>query len=306
MRLRVDRIRTDGGTQPRAAMDEATIADYAEAIESGVTMPPVVVFHDGEVYWLADGYHRLAATKRLGCLDIDVDLRQGTRRDAMLHSFGANATHGLRRTNADKRRAVMAMLSDPDWSQWSNREIARAVNVSEWNVRRIRAEVTPPSMSAICENTQIEPAEMPATRTVRRGDTEYEMRVDAINAERPRAAPPAADFEPPRAPAPADPDAALASEVAQFESEVLGGEVATLRAQLVEARDTIAVLTTELEILSRGVDGDLLTEIKKQAVYIRALERGRDDAMVAANALKAEIKRLQRLVQRTTAVNSHG
>lgn len=304
MRLRVDRIRTDGGTQPRAAMDETTVADYAEAIEAGTVMPPVVVFHDGEVYWLADGYHRLAATKRLGCLDIDVDLRQGTRRDAMLFSFGANATHGLRRTNADKRRAVLAMLSDPDWSQWSNRQVAKACSVSPDMVDRLRPAVTTDASASDRQMADEDSAS--AVRKVRRGDTEYAMRVDAINAERPRQSVAPEPALPQPAPIPADPDGALDRELAHAETEVAGGEVAALRAQLAEAHNTIAVLTTELEILSRGVDADLLTEIKKQAVYIRALERGRDDSMVAANALKAEIKRLQRLVQRTTAVNSHG
>ncbi len=66
-------------------------------MESGTKFPPVTVFHDGERNWLADGFHRVAASKRAGFLDIEVDLRQGSRRDAILFSLGANATHGLRR-----------------------------------------------------------------------------------------------------------------------------------------------------------------------------------------------------------------
>lgn len=58
-------IRTDGGTQPRARLNEDQVAEYVEAMESGATFPPLVVFHDGAAYWLADGFHRYhAATAR--------------------------------------------------------------------------------------------------------------------------------------------------------------------------------------------------------------------------------------------------
>ncbi len=35
----------------------------------------------------------------------------------MLYSVGANSQHGLKRTNADKRRAVMMLLDDDEWGQ---------------------------------------------------------------------------------------------------------------------------------------------------------------------------------------------
>ena len=53
------------------------------------------------------------------------DVRQGTRREAVLHSEGANAEHGLPRTNADKRHAVMLLLKDEEWATWDDREIGR-------------------------------------------------------------------------------------------------------------------------------------------------------------------------------------
>ncbi|EWY35857.1 hypothetical protein N825_32650 [Skermanella stibiiresistens SB22] len=39
----------------------------------------------------------------------------GSRRDAVPHAVGANARHGLPRSNADKRDAVMILLKDPEW-----------------------------------------------------------------------------------------------------------------------------------------------------------------------------------------------
>lgn len=74
--------------------------------------------------------------------DIAAEVRQGTRRDAILYSVGANATHGLRRTNADKRRAVETLLRDEEWSQWSNREIARQCGVSLNLVNSMRKDLS--------------------------------------------------------------------------------------------------------------------------------------------------------------------
>src|SRR5262245_28841978 len=67
----LQRIRTDGGTQARAGLDEATVAEYAATWQTlsyqqnGLDkMPRIVVYHDGSDYWLADGFHRVEAYKR--------------------------------------------------------------------------------------------------------------------------------------------------------------------------------------------------------------------------------------------------
>lgn len=87
-------------------------------------------------YWLADGFHRTAAAKSAGLAEIDADVRQGTRRDAILFSVGANAAHGLRRTNADKRRAVETLLRDEEWVRESVNWIAKTARVSRDLVER--------------------------------------------------------------------------------------------------------------------------------------------------------------------------
>lgn len=133
-------IRTDGGTQMRAELNPATIDEYAQAMQEGATFPPIIVYYDGSIYWLGDGFHRLAARKRLFEGAIECEVRSGTRRDAVLCAAGANASHGLRRTNADKRRAVETLLRDEEWAQWSDREVARRCGVHHDLVGRIRAE----------------------------------------------------------------------------------------------------------------------------------------------------------------------
>lgn len=113
-------LRLDGGTQPRSELNQDTVSDYAEAMKAKRAFPPVTVYHDGSAFWLADGFHRVAAAQRAGLAKLAADVREGSRRDAVLFSVGANAAHGLRRTNADKRRAVETLLRDAEWARWSN------------------------------------------------------------------------------------------------------------------------------------------------------------------------------------------
>jgi phage N-6-adenine-methyltransferase len=140
--MQIADIRLDGGTQSRAVIDQHVITEYSAAMSGGASFPPVVVFYDGADYWLADGYHRIHAAGMLGLDTIDVDIRQGGRRDAVLFSVGANAAHGLRRTNADKRRAVEVLLRDEEWAGWSDREIARRCGVSHTFVAETRSLAT--------------------------------------------------------------------------------------------------------------------------------------------------------------------
>jgi hypothetical protein len=60
----------------------------------------------------------------------------------MLHAVGVNANHRLRRTAADKRRAIVAMLRDPQWAKWSDREIGKRCAVDHKTVAKVRAELT--------------------------------------------------------------------------------------------------------------------------------------------------------------------
>jgi ParB-like chromosome segregation protein Spo0J len=140
--LIITEIRADEACQLRAAGSAAAIADYAAALGEGAIFPPVVVFRDTDgVHWLADGFHRLEAHKLAGRETINADVRDGDRRDAMLFAAGANAFHGLRRTHEDKRQAILALLHDPEWRQWSDREIARRTATDHKTVAKLRREL---------------------------------------------------------------------------------------------------------------------------------------------------------------------
>ncbi len=140
-RVNIAEIISNDGLQAREKLDPATVDDYREIYAAGNpdSLPPVVVFCEGpKGYLLADGFHRLAAAKAAGLANIAADVRDGTRRDAVLHAVGSNAAHGLRRSAADKRRAVRMLLDDPEWSGKSDRWIAEQCRVHHQMVARCR------------------------------------------------------------------------------------------------------------------------------------------------------------------------
>lgn len=142
--LNLKDLKIDGGTQPREAICEQTVSEYANALRGGAEFPPVVVFHDGATHWLVDGFHRFHAHRRCGRESIRAEVNAGTLRDAVLHSLAVNVEHGLRRTNADKRKAVLTMLinelvsTDEDGAPWSDNEIAKRCRVDHKTVAKIR------------------------------------------------------------------------------------------------------------------------------------------------------------------------
>jgi phage N-6-adenine-methyltransferase len=146
--IELSQLRIDGGTQMRAGLNDATVQEYMEAMRNfgGYgPFPPIVVYYDGTDHWVGDGFHRAAAATRSQLSAIPADIRPGTRRDAILFAAGANASHGLRRSQADKRRGVETLLRDEEWRNWADREIARRCNVSADLVGQVRRELYPPA-----------------------------------------------------------------------------------------------------------------------------------------------------------------
>ncbi|MGL4855254.1 MAG: hypothetical protein ACRC37_08405, partial [Lentisphaeria bacterium] len=143
----------------RVKLDQVAIDEYVELLEraleseNGYHWPfkdPVEVYNDGENFYLVDGYHRVAAVEQVAgksgefsqlLVKIPVKIQNGSYREAILAACKANCTHGVRRTQADKRRSVMMLLNDSEWSLWSDRQIARECNVSNRFVSNVRKEL---------------------------------------------------------------------------------------------------------------------------------------------------------------------
>lgn len=134
--IKLTDIVTDGDLQPRVKIEDDVIDEYSSAMQRGESFPPITVFSDGEKNWLADGYHRYFAAKKAGLDCLGADFRAGTKTDALKFALSANATHGLKRSQADKKRVVLVAIKE--FGDLSNREIAKLVKVDDKTIGKYR------------------------------------------------------------------------------------------------------------------------------------------------------------------------
>ena len=79
-RLRIAELLANAPIDPEAHLDAARVERYARTPDA---LPPVVVVDTPEGLLLADGYHRVAASRRLGLEEVEAEVLTGTRRDAL-------------------------------------------------------------------------------------------------------------------------------------------------------------------------------------------------------------------------------
>lgn len=147
-RLRLDQIEI-GEVKARLHTSNEVVTEYAEGYQDGTEYPAIDVFHDGQVYRLGDGLHRFLAQKKNDFVDAECRVHSGDANAALWHACGANRTHGLRMTNADKRHACEVLLKT--FTGKANREIARQVGCSDQLVADVRSE-----LEGNCEITQLD------------------------------------------------------------------------------------------------------------------------------------------------------
>lgn len=267
--IELSKIRIDGCTQPRAELNQATVDEYAEAIKTGAQLPPVTLFYDGVNYWLADGFHRYFGAKAAGRTTIHEDITPGTLREAILYSLSANSKHGLRRSNADKRRAVQTLLDDAEWGTWSDNELARRCAVSVSFVGDVRKDHH--SRTTVTN---------PQQRTVvtKHGTT---TTMNTANIGK-KAAPaePEKTAEPPPPPEPEyTPLDAAHDQISDLQDALARASVGELSAEekeeasglVARLREEVRVLTLKLKAMTAARDGFMtqVAELKKQCAMQR-------------------------------------
>jgi regulator of replication initiation timing len=224
----------------------------------------------------------------IGRVAITAIVKDGTLRDAKLHAAGANGTHGLQRTNADKRHAVTMLLSDPEWVQWSDREIARACRVSHNLVADVRASLTGISAS----ETPVE-----RTYTTRHG-TQAAMQTAKIGKTKPAPAPiPANSGE--LKPAANDTQPTIATpRLTPEQGQVAVTEVDALVQQLAERDALIAELREELD----DIKADMAETLDDNNMMTRVFEA--DDQLKAALMEVARYRAVAEHANRTLAARA--
>lgn len=141
MRVSLEHIIVDFALQPRTGLKRASVSEFADRMLAGDIFPPVLLFRISEKLYLVDGFHRYYAAQSIQSLDIEAQIQEATYREALLISIESNRKHGIRFSNADKRKAVFRLLKDSEWSEWSDNKIADYCGVSQPFVSSLRAEL---------------------------------------------------------------------------------------------------------------------------------------------------------------------
>lgn len=256
MKIKMKDIVTDAGTQMRAAICEDTVREYMEADN----MPPVTIYRTPEPEGrciLTDGFHRYAAATRRNQKTIDATIFPGTLREAILAAVAANSHHGLRRKPEDKRRAVMTLLCDPEWSQWSNGEIAKRCHVSDEFVRKLRILTSNVGSENGDHRQDNEPAAVPEKRTyTTKHGTVAEMETGNIGKGKRKSV---ATPEPEAPPEPKKISGGTTFDPAEYEDEseppIVAGNVEQLEAleRGCDIKQRFAALRREFQALHRSL-----------------------------------------------------
>jgi len=287
--LKLSAIEIDGSTQQREKISTEDVESYAEAMRCGAKFPAVDVFFDGVQYWLADGFHRWHAHRAVeGCTEILANIHSGSVRDARLYSAGANGIHGIRPTPGDKKKAILVLLTDAEWSQWSNREIAKHCKVSHTYVNKLRDEL----------------------KAKEQGGNSFHPSSQSEHSVHPEQGGQTVSTSP-LIPAPvADVENEEFNESAQ-EIEDAAPDYTELDAandQIAELQDMLAMShmegSEEEKALAKTTIADLRAEVQTLKVTLKAVQSSRDHYQQEVAELKAQIRLQRREIDKLTGRNT--
>jgi hypothetical protein len=105
--------------------------------------------------------------ERAGRDRIAAEIHHGTLSEAQWHSYAANASHGLRRTEQETQVVVRLALQHPKATSLSNVELARHLHIPEPTLRRWRKK-----LSSSCDED--------SPRVLTRGKSTYPLRTGGI------------------------------------------------------------------------------------------------------------------------------
>jgi hypothetical protein len=137
--LLVTEILTDPSLQVRP-VNRTVVKEYSTVVDK---LPPITVRDSGKSeYTLLDGFHRLEAHKLAGQQSIKAEVLTCSLVKAIQYIASCDTTVGLRRTLADRTRALDLLLKGGLVEDWSDRRIASHCGVSPTTVGKRRKALT--------------------------------------------------------------------------------------------------------------------------------------------------------------------
>lgn len=155
--ISVTDIIANGHYQGRVATNTAVIEEYREALVRGDVFPPIEVFEVDSQLYLTDGFHRYSAHCLAGRTSILAIVRPGTEAEALESALCANQTHGLPRSNGDKRLLVKRALEIEAFQGLSQRELAKKLRVSAPFVGKINRQAGITTTEVLADDAETSP-----------------------------------------------------------------------------------------------------------------------------------------------------
>jgi AraC-like DNA-binding protein len=133
--------------EPRAtngiALNPGRVAAFSDLMRAGAMFPPIKVWRDGDIYWLSDGLHTLAAAEQAGMTDPPCEVCLGTFSDAQWDSYGSNRIHASPHSPAEMRNFLALALQHPIAATLSDAQIASHLGVATSFVRYWKKRLPP-------------------------------------------------------------------------------------------------------------------------------------------------------------------
>lgn len=140
MWLALTSVIVDPEIQSRIETDMEHCRFLANELEISGELKPILVFFDGNKYWLANGFHRHYVYTKAGRDQIRAIVVPGTRDNAVVESARKNDDASKGKTLEDKKKSVMMLLRFEEWRKKSATVIGNHCGLNPGTVVKCLAE----------------------------------------------------------------------------------------------------------------------------------------------------------------------
>ena len=137
MKVKISDLTLADDVNIRDGLREEAVERYMEILDD---LPPVEAWKSDGKSLLSDGWHRIAAATRLGRDEIEADIHEGGRTEAIVAAIVANTKHGIPLSTKERNRGIVRLAA----AGWGQRKIARTLGLALAQIQRILGADTVP------------------------------------------------------------------------------------------------------------------------------------------------------------------
>lgn len=128
-RITLTQLARSSDFQIRTKLCRQTVRSYASIIKAGGDMPPLRAALVDGVHILVDGFHRAAAYELLGIQEVDVEVNEATRDNALWMAAEANTRHGKPLTGKEHREVFRVYIRTKQHMKGRRRKSYREMQI---------------------------------------------------------------------------------------------------------------------------------------------------------------------------------